>query len=871
LSLEPGQVLSHYRLQRQIGAGGMGVVWKARDITLDRDVAIKVLPDVFSRDPERLARFEREARLLASLNHPNIATIHGLELAGDVQLLVMELVPGVTLHERLALGPLAVGDALPLFRQMASALKSAHGGEIIHRDLKPANIKITPDDQVKILDFGLAKALAAEPTPTMADQSTAIQTQTGVVAGTANYLSPEQIRGDRLDARSDLFQLGIVFFLALAGKHPFDGPTPVDVQHGILRAAPQWEHLSGKAPEDLLRVIGKLLEKTPGYRYPDAEALEVDLRTAERDSSSESLSVISSPRLMRTWRGVWPRAGAIAAIGLLAAVAAVWLWRLQQPGPWTSAVPSHLRPLTEAGGDNDHPSFSPDGGSVVFTSDRGGNSDLWVTLVGGGDPVQITNTPELESGPAWSPDGARVAFARDRPDRNTSDLYVMPALGGTARRVVEGGHDAHWSPDGRWLTYVESVAGWDRVAKIAVDSPGEPVPITSPENGIFHRFPVWSPDGEWIVFTRSPGGPTGRLMRVPSGGGTPTALIDDPEDVSSIQAVFSPDGRYVIHSSDRGGVENLWRVPFDGGPPEQITSGTGSDHSADVSQDGRRIVFVNRRLDPRVLAVSPTSGSTKLLAEFEGGTCWAPVLSPDGRWIAFSRKPAGRRWSIYVMRSDDGQARALVDSLLNMMWPRFHPDNQSILFFTWPGRQRIGRIHLDGTGLTWLTGEEVEAGYPAVSPDGEWLAYVRRRPGDGVTEDIVVRPFDGGPERVVVPGATLPDFSPDGRMLTFAASRSFSGRVGIVRLEDGEPRWLTTSGTWPTWMPNGRAIAYADQPPEGRQQAWVVALDGGPPKRLGDFGWLGRHYPFDVDPASGQLLTADHVGGKSTIWLAEYD
>jgi Tol biopolymer transport system component len=413
--------------------------------------------------------------------------------------------------------------------------------------------------------------------------------------------------------------------------------------------------------------------------------------------------------------------------------------------------------------------------------------------------------------------------------------------------------------------------GWAGIDKIELGEGAEAVPVTAAEVGFFHRAPTWSPDGEWIVFTRSAGGLSGQLMRVSSAGGTPTPLLDEPEGVATFHPAFSADGRYVIHSSDRGGTLNLWRVPFDGGSAERITSGPGPDSSPGVSPDGRSIAFVNSRVDPRILVISPADGTTTTLAEFEGGTAWFPVASPDRRWIAFSRKPPSGSWSIFVMRREGGQARRVTASSLNTQWARFHPDGQSLLFFTWPGRQRIGRVNLDGTGLSWLTAEDVQAGYHDVSPDGAWLAYVRRRPGADGGEDIVVRDFDGGPERVVVPDGTLPAISPDGRMLCFAGARAFTAGIGVVELPDGEPRWLTDSGTWPTWMPDGLAVAYADVPPGGEQQAWVVSLDGGEPRRLGDFAWHGSHLPFDVEPETGELITTDETDVKSTIWLAEYD
>ncbi|NIL99770.1 MAG: protein kinase [Acidobacteria bacterium] len=871
MSLQPGQQVLHYRLIDKIGEGGMGMVWKAEDVQLAREVALKVLPEVVARDTHRLLRFEHEARTLAALNHPNIATIHGLEQDGPLRMLVMELVQGETVAARLETGPYPFDEALPLMRQMVKALAAAHAKGIIHRDLKPANIMITPEGQVKVLDFGLAKAFEETPAEPVSDDSptrSRSPTRPGMRVGTANYMSPEQISGQPLDQRSDLFQLGLVFSEMLAGGHPFPGPTPIDIQYAILRSGPQLEPLAGRVPDGFMRVLAKLLEKEPGYRYPDAEALEVDLRTLQRDSGSGivpmSTSGVAVRRRTKSRRVVSIVVGAVAAIAL-AATWIVWTSRSTERSP----ILTRLVPLTQAGGDNRFPSFSPDGNSVVYTSSRGGAWDLWVTLISGGDPVQITDTPEVETDPAWSPDGSRVAFTRYGQDETTAGIYVMPALGGVARRVVDGGYDPAWSADGRWLAYVEEDEGWPRISKVALNDPGNPSPVTIAEEGFFHRHPTWSPDGEWIVFSRGAGGPSGRLVRVSSAGGSFVAITDDPQGVASFHPVFTPDGRYVVHSSDRGGTTNLWRVALGGGDPERITSGPGPDVLASMSRDGRRIVYTTDQVNPRIVAIS-RAGQVDVLAEFDGGTAWGPALSHDGSMLAFTRKVAGRPWAIFLMPRSGGSARALLDIPQDMMWPRFHPDGRSLIFFTWPGRQRVGRIGLDGTGLTWLTGEETEAGYPDVSPDGKRLAFVRVG-GEGAPDEIIVRPLDGGEERLVAENATLPRFSPDGRWLAFAGARSFAGGVGVVDLESGEIRRLTSTGTWPAWMPDGRTIAYAEETADGLQTASVVSIDGGQPRRLGDILWTGQHYPYVVDPSSGELISADDGGGKSTIWLAEYD
>ena len=879
--LKPGNVLSHFRLIERVGAGGMGVVWKAEDTVLGRVVALKVLPEGVSRNPHSLARFGQEARLLAALNHPNIATIHGLDQADEVSMLVMEYVEGQTISQHLAaLGPWKFDQALPLFEQMAEALQDAHEAGIIHRDLKPDNIKVTPAGKVKILDFGLAKAYSSDTAIPASQDSPTVEvslTQSGVAVGTAIYMSPEQMAGLTLDGRSDLFQLGMVFCQMLTGRHPFEGPTPFDIQHAILRSVPSVVPTPEQAPQDFSRILGKLLEKSLEYRYPDARALLVDLRTLKRNTSSESalpsvldsrlnpLSVASHSFARRR-----PFTAAVGAVLVLAGIAlgVTGLLHLLAPRPVPSPVPSRLVPLLDVGGNAMNASFSPDSKSVVFASDRGGNWDLWIALVSGGDPVQITDTPEIETGPTWSPDGSTVAFEKQRLDGQATDLFLMPALGGEARKIIENASDPAWSPNGQWIAFADASTGWSSIAKVSPDDPGKLVPVTEPEEGFFHRRPCWSRDGREIVYSRSAGGASGQLWRVPSAGGEPAPITDPSDGSANNSPSITPDGRYIVYASDRGGATNLWRIPVDGGRPERVTSGPGPDEQPRVSPDGTKIVFINSTTTPSIIAVPAGGTEATTLAEFEGGIVWGVDLSPDSSRIAFCRKVAGRPWEVLVMPRQGGRSRRVFVTDQNVMWPRFDATGESVFFFTWePGSQRIGRVGLELADVTWLTPEREEASYPAPSPDGRSLAFVRASE-DG--EDVVVR-FADGDEKVVVENATLPVFSPDGSMVAVAQTRSYLGGIGVARLDGSGARWLTETGTWPTWMPSGRTIAYADALPDGRQEARVVAVDGGASSRLGEFVWNQSHHPFEIDPATGQLITTEGVGGKSTIWLAEYD
>jgi Tol biopolymer transport system component len=400
---------------------------------------------------------------------------------------------------------------------------------------------------------------------------------------------------------------------------------------------------------------------------------------------------------------------------------------------------------------------------------------------------------------------------------------------------------------------------------VNVTRPDEVQPLTECEEGFFHRRPSWTPDGRSLVFNRSPGGWTGQLFRVPASGGPPIQITQDPAGTVNLAAAVTPDGRFAVHVSDRGGAINLWRIPVDGGTPERITFGPGQDMSPALSPDGRRIVFSNEPVAANLVALDPADGTRTLLSEFRGSEAWAPSLSPDRSLIALSRKVAGRSWEIILVPAAGGEARTVVDGLADVFWVRFNAGDGSLVFHArTDAGGRVGAVRTDGTALRWLTPAEEAGAYPDVSPTGD-LVFVRAR--DGTSEIVLRQP--SGEERVLLAGATLPVFSPDGRSVGFARSRSYSGGVGFVGLDSGKVRWLTSTGTWPTWMPDGR-LAYADIGPGGNQHAWTVPIDGGGPLRMGTARWVGGHQPFVVDRASGRLITIDDASGSAMLWLAEY-
>ncbi len=860
--------LGPYEIGELLGRGGMGTVYLARDTRLGRSLAVKVL--AAHADKTALTRFLREARTVAALHHPHVAVLHDVGEEGETSYLVMQRVEGRTLQAMLVQGALVWPDVLRYGEQLASALAHAHGHGVLHRDIKPGNIMISPERGAVLLDFGLAQR-GHFPSPSVETAETASNdrlTRDGATVGTSTYMSPEQLRDEDLDVRSDLFQLGLCLYQAIAGRHPFSGPTSVDMMHAILRNEPTPLGEVATIPQELSRIIDKLLEKEPAYRYPNAAALQVDLRGLERSSESGTTPLTTGQRR----RLLRPRVGRIAlAVALVAAVAGIFFgWgRLSRPEAPPSARPSRVVPLMPGLGDVDNPSFSPDGNSVVFASDRGGNWDLWYTRISGSSAVRITDTDEVENQPAWSPDGARIAFTRRGDEGASVDILVMPALGGPARKLVAQAQDPAWRPDGRQIAFAAaSSGGWMHLAKVSVDGGGETQPITSVEAGFFHRRPAWTPDGETIVFNRSPGGNAGQIMRVPSNGGPATPLTRDPEGTTNLSAVVTHDGGFVIHVSDRGGVVNLWRIPIHGGVPEPITSGPGRDMNPAATMDGRRVAFVLNPVATKVISVKRSSTQPTTIAALNGSEAWGPDLSPDGRLIVVANKAPGSRWQLTIVERDTGLTRTLLQGLPDLFWGRFTPNGGSLVFHSRGDEgSRIGRVAVDGTGLRWLTPAGENARYPDASSDGR-LVFVR---GGETAPEIVSMSLSGdGPQSVVAHDATLPAFSPDGRTLAVARGRSYAGGIGVVDAGGGEVRWLTRSGSWPTWMPGGREIAFADAGPGGSQAMFTVSTDGGDPEPLTAYSWNGPHWPFVV-AASGEIITTDWAGARKTLWLAEFE
>jgi serine/threonine protein kinase len=702
-----GDVLGDCEILGPLGHGGMGEVYLARDRRLGRKVAVKVLPATFASDAARLGRFEREARSASTLNHPNICTIHALgELADGRRYIVMEHVEGRTLRA-FAREPHDLARIVEIGRQLAEGLAAAHEAGVVHRDVKPENVMVRPDGLVKILDFGLAKILPqsamsdAEPTRTL-DTSAA-----GGVVGTVKYMSPEQARGQTIDARTDIWGVGALLYELVTGRPPFDGQTSSDVVANVLHTEPlPLERFANGSPPELQRIVGKCLRKDAGHRYQtmrdlalDLEALGDTLRAGRENATKESAapSVAPSPvtpagsSRSRWWLGA---AGVLIA---LVAAAMVWLNRGGDPTAVSERTDLVLKRLTFDEGLQTDVTFSPDGRFIAYASNRSGNFDIWVQPVDGGDAVQITREPEQDVQPAWSPDGDSIVF---RSERSRGGLFVVPALGGHARQLSSFGTHPTWLNRSEVLFFLGNPAA--SVASIQLfvvgvddEAPREILRDLTLESGL-----VWAsghPDGRVSLLlnhrTRGFG-----LLTVSRDGRSRTASaipeslpIQRPTiDGFSFRFQWNPSGTGLFLEAEIDGIQNLWLVEVDPASlawlrMKRLTTGPGRDVAASVSRDGRRLAYtvVSDRTRIYQQNIAPDGrtlvGSASAVTEADAET-FTSALSHDGNRLAYlMRRTGSPRYQLRVANLDTGANELLDDDFTTTVALTWSPDDSAVL------------------------------------------------------------------------------------------------------------------------------------------------------------------------------------------------
>ena len=828
---EAGTSLLHYRLAEKIGEGAMGVVWRATDTTLDRDVAIKILPAEFAVDAERLARFEREAKALASLNHPNIAAVYGFHEAQGVRFLAMELVAGEDLSQRISHGPLPLDEALDAAQQIAAGLHAAHENGIVHRDLKPANVKITKDRKVKVLDFGLAKTYGPQAISGGSMTMTSAGTAAGMILGTAAYMSPEQARGKPVDRRTDVWAFGCLLYEMLAGRVAFPGETVTDVLAAIVHKEPEWDALPAAARPRVERVIKRCLVKDPRERVRDLADIGLLLREIGADRGGEAVNAAIAPVVAP--RRSWIPIAAIGVIGILlgAFVGMRWLGRPSASGKVAAsgARVAAINQLTDLPGVQDAPNLSPDGKSLLYVAGDGGDEDIFLLRVGGENAINLTATSAANDyDPAFSPDGERIAFGSDREG---GGLFVMGATGESPKKIAPEGAHPSWSSDGRRIVYsterVVDPFSRQTIASLWV------VDVTSGEKKRIYEGdavqPVWSPSGKRIAFFAVNEGQRD-VATIPADGGRPTAVTHDR--ATDWDPFWSPDDRWLYFFSDRRGGPDLWRIAVDGatgavsGEPEPVTTGSSRPMQGSISADGRRIALeidasrgelLKTAFDP--LACRPLGPPATLFTSASPFT--QMNVSHDGSWIAY--RTTAPQENLFVMRGDGTGRRRLTDDAFRNRGPRWLNDEGWLVFYSnRSGVYQLWLIRRDGTDLRQLeNGTELGPNVPVVSRDGKRVAMLLQPKTSA--QQLGISSVDASwfgsavpalhPEVETAAGDFFPlSWSPDG---TRIAGREITEGVlaiytpGAGKLEPQRDRAGRDFAKWDlgaVWLPDGRRI-----------------------------------------------------------------
>ena len=837
MALTVGSRLGHYDVTALIGEGGMGQVYQATDTKLKRQVALKILPEAFSADPERLARFQREAEVLASLNHPSIAAIYGLEEADGVRALVLELVEGPTLADRIKQGPIPLDEALPIARQIADALEAAYEAGVIHRDLKPANVKVKDDGVVKVLDFGLAKALDPNPEgdPSQSPTLTAAATQMGVIMGTAAYMSPEQAGGQTADKRSDIWSFGVVLFEMLTGQQLFTGKTVSHVLARVLERELDFSVLPATTPAPIKRLLRRCLEREPKRRLADVSEALIHFEEATTAKAEPPLATPSAAQ-PAGWRQAVPWMLAALVVGSI--ITGIAVWSLMRPAPRplarTLVTPPADQPLTLGTAYTDV-AISPDGRHIAYWGTLENQPQLFVRHVDELEATPLTGLGSQARNPFISADGNWVgSFENNLTLQRTSILGGPPV---TICEVDGFPRGASWGADDT-IIYATAIRGsglW-RVSS----GGGNPEEITTPNREEGEDDDLWPeilPGGTAVLFTITtagpienaqiavlsletgdyeiliPGGsnpryvPTGHIVYGVTGTlravsfdldrlevtSNPIPVVTDVDTKSSGAANFAvaQDGSLVYVRGGGGGAGMATLVWVDREGRElplgvEAAAFSASRVSPDETRVALRLGHEGGGADVYIYDVR-RNNLTQLT--FTGGNQFGPIWTPDGKRIVFSSDRNGAP-NLYVKNADGtGEVERLTESDDTQVASSWGADNQTLVF------QSGGDLHalsLEGDGgSTPLLHTEFRETRPSISPYGRWIAYESDQDGAG---DVYVRSFpdvDGGSMwKVSTDGGGGPVWSPDGQEL-FYSSGSAVMAVPVTTdpsFEAGNPR-----------------------------------------------------------------------------------
>jgi serine/threonine protein kinase len=914
--------ISHYKIIREVGSGGMGTVYLAEDTRLGRKIALKILPEEASSDPAKVGRFAKEARAASALNHPNILTVFDVGELDSHHYIVTEFVEGVTLRDRLNQGGVTVQNALNIIRQVATALAAAHGVGIVHRDIKPENIMVRSDGLVKVVDFGLAKLAESENSDVTLET-----TAPGLILGTPKYMSPEQVRGMDVDHRSDIFSLGVVFYELVAGRPPFDGASVSDVIAAVLKEEPrELEELNREVPAPVVRIITECLRKDRRDRYQSMASLIFDLEKTgtgsgriSRDQSSTLqmpvsvsdgpyrahstetrthqtgdseqdalISVPESPGRSKPGIAGWKLPTALVVV--VAVIAAVTL--LFVPGPTNEPVPGpqaiELSPTTRrltTNGKAINSAISPDGKYLAYSVQEGKNESLWVRHVATSKNLEIIPpSPTSYSDLEFSTDSNTIFYLKSRGEISTSEIYSTPVLGGTQKKVVERTNNSFaLSPDASQVAFSRFSPDQSEAHTIIANTDGSNERIIdSGTDGSWLDFPSWSPDGSRIVFASAVRGAPDRV-------GIVEISVSDLQKRSIGVLVFNdiyhlhfrPDGLGILVVAKDGeyAPSQIWEVSYPGGSVRKVTNDLNNYSGASVPADLGEITTI-QNIDTSGIWLAPEGGMGRAKQITSGagrdggaGICWTP-----GGQVVYTSFNNGRH-DLWTMNADGTNQRQLTADCGSNLEPDVSRDGRYIAFVSnRSGDFHIWRMDIDGNNPIQLSGE-LPGRFPVWTADGREVIFqplIREKPGDYPNPAPLwkVPAAGGAAERITEVNAAQPAISPDGKTIAFFSEGEISmmpisgGRITpVVRL----PR--TILGTGPPlrdfplrlpyfrWIPDGSGFYYVDVSPTG-SSLWAKSITQKAPRRLSDYDGSPAHFSWSPD---GRNLAFARYGGASDV------
>lgn len=864
--LQKGTQLGEYTILAQIGAGGMGEVYRARDKRLNRDVAIKVLPTFVSNDPDRLRRFEQEARAAAALNHPNILAVFQMGTYEGAPYLVSELLEGTTLREQLRRGPMPLRRALDCGVQIARGLAAAHEKSIAHRDLKPENLFITRDGRVKILDFGLAKLTQSAVAADASIPTLTIMTEPGAILGTVGYMSPEQVSGKAADHRVDIFAFGAVLYEMLTGRRAFQKNTSVETMNAILNEEPpNISEVAPGTPAALQKIVRRCMEKHPEQRFQSASDLAFALEALPDAVEIPPSAIRRRPGLRRIW--LWTAAA-------LAAAVLVWIIADRAASEFQNPLSNaQFTPLSNFKGGETNPAISPDGKFVAFISDRSGTFDIWLIQSNGSS---LANLTQGRIGDARAPlravgfsgDGSEV-WSGGTPEKR---LMLWPLIGGSPHDFLDAhAAEAAWSPDGSQVAY----HSWQ---------PGDPTfvadrdganqrQIVQNEPGLHNHYPVWSTDGRWIYLVRGrPATEEMDLWRISPNGQKLEQLTHLGTDVAYPTPINERTLLFVAHSQDGAGPW-LWAIDIRSRKVYRVSSGVEEYTAVTATADGRRLAasIVNPRAGLWSIPIAQGTVKEQDVEAFQLPTAraWAPRFAAGTLFYLSSRDGADGLW-----RYRDGQALEIWRGSQGALSApaAVSADGQSVAFpLRRNGKQQMQVMAADGTQLRPLTDAVDVRGAASWSPDGKWIVAAG---SDATGPGLFKLPVEGGSAVRIATGPFLdPVWSPRGDLIVYCGTQVFTSAPLLAVRPDGTPVNLPKidvprEGERARFLPDGTGLVYMLGDTLAGQDFWLLDLSTMRSRRLTQFSSPAVMRTFDVTP-DGKRIVFDRLQENSEIVLID--